>query len=89
MGEVVFADFSKRPYQFTAKVGDIVELPSGRVGTIEKVEFFMGGNSKGVKVRPTKTPWYFRLGMKCWFYDEEINSLKFLAKEEQRKEVKK
>lgn len=77
------------PYQYTAKVGDVVETPDGKTGIIEKVEFFVGGNSKGVKVRSTKTPWYRRLGMKHWFYDGQINGLKFLAREEKRKGVRK
>ncbi|OGF63379.1 hypothetical protein A2926_03975 [Candidatus Giovannonibacteria bacterium RIFCSPLOWO2_01_FULL_44_40] len=72
------------PYRFTVHEGDMVELPDGNTGVIEKVDFFMGGNSKSVKVRPTGIPWYRRLGMKHWFYDEQIDALKFLAGKERR-----
>ncbi|MDO8523421.1 MAG: hypothetical protein Q7S12_04045 [bacterium] len=66
------------PYQVTVRFGDMVELPGGDVGTVKSIDIKKNG-SKAVFVNP---PGQRR--KKQRFCNEEINTLKFLAKEEKK-----
>lgn len=76
----------QEPYRFRAKIGDFVRLPSGVTGTIIASDFFCGGNSRGIKVRPDNRA-SMTLGQRVaggvWFYDGAIDRLELICTKEE------
>lgn len=79
-------------YKFASRKGDIVEMPWGKTGVVEAVDFEYGGCSKVLTVRHLQEPgvsWYRRLLTPYFgrfrFRDDGINNLNFLGREEVRK----
>ena len=90
MGKILVADFTKTPYRFTARVGDVVKMPNGATGTVRSVNTISahGKEIKVVFVEPKVIwcrRWWMRFAGKLWFYGEEINRLKLLARQETKK----
>lgn len=69
-----------RSYQFTAKKGDIVQMPNGTVGIISGIDLSFG-HSKEVFVFPF-TNWLHRMLLvfrnKTHFSDRAISNLKII-----------
>ena len=86
----MFADFSKRPYRLTVTVGDVVKMPNGATGTVRSVNT-VSVNGKEIKVVFVEPKviwcrrWWMRFAGRLWFYGEEINKLKLLARQEAKK----
>lgn len=58
----------KDAYRFLVAQKDLVRLPTGLLGTVTDINFFVGGNSKQARVLTVK-------GNYVDFYDENINLL--------------